>query len=61
MLWLLAKVGVSALAVAAVAFRAGIAPKRAPGQVVTAIHATLLTGLLVVLVIHAVFAFLEFG
>jgi energy-coupling factor transporter ATP-binding protein EcfA2/ABC-type transporter Mla maintaining outer membrane lipid asymmetry permease subunit MlaE len=61
LIWLAAKVGVSALAVAAVAFRAGIAPKRAPGEVVTAIHDTLLRALLVVLVIHAIFAFLEFG
>jgi len=61
LLWLAAKVGVSALAVAAVAFRAGIQPKRAPGEVVDGIHATLLRGLLVVLAIHAVFAFLEFG
>ena len=60
LLWLAAKVGVSALAVAAVAFRAGIEPKRAPGAVVDAIHATLLRGLLVVLLINAVFAFLEF-
>jgi ABC-type transporter Mla maintaining outer membrane lipid asymmetry permease subunit MlaE len=58
--WLAAKVGVSALAVATVAFRAGIAPKRAPGAVVDGIHATLLRGLLVVLLIHAIFAFLEF-
>lgn len=60
-LWLAAKVGVSALAVSAVAFRAGITPKRAPGEVVGAIHATLLRGLLVVLTLHALFAFLEFG
>ena len=60
LLWLAAKVGASAIAVAAVAFRAGIEPKRAPGSVVDGIHATLLRGLLVVLLIHAVFAFLEF-
>ena len=61
LLWLAAKVGISALAVAAVAFRAGIGPKRAPGAVVDGIHATLLRGLLVVLLIHAIFAFLEFA
>jgi energy-coupling factor transporter ATP-binding protein EcfA2 len=60
-LWLAAKVGTSALAVAAVAYRAGIARKRAPGEVVRAIHGTLLRGLLVVLLIHAIYAFLEFG
>ena len=60
LLWVAAKVGLSAVAVAAVAFRAGIEPKREPEQVVAGIHATLLRGLLCVLVIHAAFAFLEF-
>lgn len=60
LLWVAAKVGLSAVAVAAVAFRAGIEPKRKPEQVVAGIHATLLRGLLFVLVIHAIFAFLEF-
>ncbi len=60
LLWLAAKVGVSALAVAVIAFRAGVEPKRTPGAVVDGIHATLLRGLLVVLAIHAIFAFLEF-
>ena len=60
LLWVAAKVGLSAVAVAAVAFRAGIDPKREPEQVVAGIHATLLRGLLFVLVIHAAFAFLEF-
>jgi ABC-type transporter Mla maintaining outer membrane lipid asymmetry permease subunit MlaE len=58
--WVLAKVGTSALGVAAVAWRAGTAPKRAPEQVVRGIHATLLRGLLLVLGVHALYAFLEF-
>jgi energy-coupling factor transporter ATP-binding protein EcfA2/ABC-type transporter Mla maintaining outer membrane lipid asymmetry permease subunit MlaE len=60
-LWLGAKVGVSALAVAATAYRIGTAPKREPEDVVRGIHATLLWGLVLVLVVHAGFAFLEFG
>ena len=58
--WILAKVGVSALGVAAVAYRIGTAPKRAPEQVVKGIHRTLLRALLLVLAVHAAFAFLEF-
>ena len=59
-LWVLAKVGVSAIGVAAVAYRVGSAPKRSPELVVKGIHQTLLRALLLVLVVHAVFAFLEF-
>lgn len=59
-LWLFVKVGVSALGVAAVAFRVGTAPKRSPEDVVKGIHSTLLRALLLVLTIHAFFAFLEF-
>lgn len=59
-LWLFAKVGVSAVGVAAVAFRVGTVPKRSPEQVVKGIHRTLLRALLLVLAIHAFFAFLEF-
>lgn len=58
--WLLAKVGVSALGVALVAFRTGTSPKHEPGQVVKGIHRTLLRALLLVLAVHAFFAFLEF-
>lgn len=58
--WVLAKTGLAALAVAVVAYRRGIAPKRRPEQVVGAIHGTLLVGLLLVVLVHAVFAFLEF-
>jgi ABC-type transporter Mla maintaining outer membrane lipid asymmetry permease subunit MlaE len=58
--WLAAKVGLSALAVAATAYREGTRRKREPEQVVRAIHATLLRGLLLVLAVHAVFAFVEF-
>jgi energy-coupling factor transporter ATP-binding protein EcfA2 len=61
LLWVAGKVGASALAVSAVAFRAGTSPKREPEEVVQAIHRTLLTGLLLVLAIHALFAFAEFG
>ncbi len=60
-LWVAAKVGVSACFVAAVAFRAGIRTKRRPEEVVEGIHETLLQGLLVVLAVHAAFAFLEFS
>lgn len=58
--WLFAKVGVSALGVALVAYRTGTSPKTEPGQVVRGIHKTLLRGLVLVLLVHAVFAFLEF-
>jgi ABC-type transporter Mla maintaining outer membrane lipid asymmetry permease subunit MlaE len=58
--WLAAKVGISALAVAAAAFGIGTAPKRMPEEVVRGIHRTLLVGLLLVLAVHAGFAFLEF-
>jgi energy-coupling factor transporter ATP-binding protein EcfA2 len=61
LLWVAGKMGASALAVAAVAFRAGTSPKREPEDVVSAIHATLLGGLLLVLAVHAAFAFLEFA
>jgi ABC-type transporter Mla maintaining outer membrane lipid asymmetry permease subunit MlaE len=59
-LWLLAKCGACALAVSAVAWRVGAAPKRAPEEVVRGIHRTLLRALLLVLAIHAAFAFAEF-
>ncbi len=59
-LWVLAKTAVSAVGVAAVAYRIGIQPKRAPEQVVRGIHRTLLRALLLVLAVHALFAFLEF-
>jgi len=59
-LWVLAKVAVSAVGVAAVAYRIGIQPKQYPRQVVKGIHRTLLAALLLVLGIHAFFAFLEF-
>ncbi len=59
-LWVLAKTAVSAIGVAAVAFRVGVQPKRAPELVVKGIHRTLLRALLLVLVVHAVFAFLEY-
>ncbi len=59
-LWVLAKTAVSAVGVAAVAFRVGMQPKRSPEQVVKGIHRTLLRALLLVLAVHAVFAFLEF-
>lgn len=59
-LWVIAKVGLSAVGVAAVAYRVATAPKRAPEQVVRGIHATLLRALLLVLAVHAAFAFLEF-
>ncbi|MDA1195961.1 MAG: ABC transporter permease [Planctomycetota bacterium] len=59
-LWVLAKTGVSALGVAAVAFRVGTAPMRAPAQVVGGIHRTLLRALLLVLLVHALFAFAEY-
>jgi ABC-type transporter Mla maintaining outer membrane lipid asymmetry ATPase subunit MlaF len=60
LLWVLAKVAVSAVGVAAVAYRVGTAPKRSPSLVVHGIHRTLLRALLLVLGVHAVFAFLEF-
>ena len=60
LLWVAAKVGLSALAVSALAYRAGIQPKRRPEQVVEGLHATLLQGLLAVLAVHAAFAFVEF-
>lgn len=59
-LWVLAKTAVSAIGVAAVAFRIGMQPKRSPELVVKGIHRTLLRALLLVLVVHAVFAFLEY-
>ena len=59
-LWVLAKTAVSAIGVAAVAFRVGIQPKRAPELVVKGIHRTLLRALLLVLTVHAFFAFLEY-
>ncbi len=59
--WVAAKVGLSAVAVAAIAFRAGVTPKRRPEEIVSAIHATLLGALLAVLAVHAAFAFLEFA
>ncbi len=58
--WIVGKVGVSAIGVAAIAYRVAIAPKRSPEQVVKGIHRTLLRGLLLVLAVHALFAFLEF-
>jgi len=58
--WIAAKVGVSALGVALVAFRIGTETKRVPEQVVKGIHRTLLAALLLVLAVHATFAFLEF-
>ncbi len=58
--WIAAKVGLSALAVALVAYRVASTTKRDPEQVVRGIHATLLRGLVLVLAIHAGFAFLEF-
>lgn len=60
LLWLFVKVGVSAVGVAAVAFRVGTERKRSPEQVVKGIHRTLLSALLLVLTVHALFAFLEF-
>jgi phospholipid/cholesterol/gamma-HCH transport system ATP-binding protein len=60
-LWVLAKTAVSAVGVAAVAFRVGVQPKRSPEVVVKGIHRTLLRALLLVLAVHAVFAFLEHG
>ena len=58
--WLTAKVATSALAVALVAFRQGSTPKRDPEAVVVGIHRTLLQSLILVLTIHAIYAFLEF-
>jgi ABC-type transporter Mla maintaining outer membrane lipid asymmetry permease subunit MlaE len=60
LLWVAAKVGLSALAVSAVAFRCGVRPKRRPEEVVEGLHETLLQGLLAVLLVHALFAFVEF-
>ena len=59
-LWVLCKTAVSAVGVAAVAFRVGTQPKRSPELVVKGIHRTLLRALLLVLAVHALFAFLEF-
>jgi hypothetical protein len=59
-LWIAAKVGASALAVALTAYRVGTAPKRAPEHVLLGIHRTLLLGLILVLAVHAAFAFVEF-
>ncbi|MDJ0522293.1 MAG: ABC transporter permease [Planctomycetota bacterium] len=59
-LWVLAKTAVSAVGVAAVAYRIGTQPKREPEEVIRGIHRTLLRALLLVLAVHAVFAFLEF-
>jgi len=59
-LWVLAKTAVSAVGVAAVAFRVGVQPKRSPELVVKGIHRTLLRALLLVLLVHAFFAFLEY-
>jgi energy-coupling factor transporter ATP-binding protein EcfA2 len=59
-LWVLAKTAVSAVGVAAVAFRVGTQPKRSPDAVVRGIHRTLLRALVLVLGVHACFAFLEF-
>lgn len=58
--WIAAKVGTAALAVALTAYRVGTAPKRAPEEVLAGIHRTLLVGLLLVLAVHAGFAFAEF-
>ncbi len=58
--WLFAKVSCCALGVALVAYRIGTAPKRYPNQVVKGIHHTLLRALILVLAIHAAFAFMEF-
>lgn len=59
--WEAGKVGLSALLVAVTAFRcATAARKRAPEQVLAALHRTLLVGLLLVLAVHAAFAFVEF-
>ncbi len=58
--WVLAKTAVSAVGVAAVAFRVGTQPKRSPALVVKGIHRTLLRALLLVLLVHAFFAFLEY-
>ena len=59
-LWIAGKVGASALVVALTAYRVGTAPKRAPEEVLGGIHRTLLVGLILVLAVHAVFAFVEF-
>ena len=58
--WVLAKTAVSAVGVAAVAYRVGTQPKRSPVLVIKGIHRTLLRALLLVLAVHALFAFLEF-
>ena len=58
--WIAAKVGTAALAVALTAYRVGTAPKRAPEEVLAGIHRTLLVGLLLVLAVHTAFAFAEF-
>ncbi len=60
-LWEAGKVGLSALLVAATAFRSATATrKRAPHDVLASIHRTLLVGLLLVLAVIAAFAFVEF-
>jgi hypothetical protein len=59
-LWIAAKVGTAALAVALTAYRIGMAEKRAPEDVLAGIHRTLLVGLLLVLAVHTAFAFAEF-
>lgn len=58
--WVAAKVAVAALCAALVAFRSGASPKRTPEEVLRGIHRTLLLGLLLVLAVHAAFAFAEF-
>ncbi len=58
--WVAAKAAASALAVAAAAWRMGAGPKADSGAVVRGIHRTLLLALLLVLAVHAAFAFLEF-
>ena len=58
--WIGVKVGLCALAVAAIAFRIGIRPKRNAKQVIQGIHKTLLWALVAVVFIHAVIAFFEF-
>ncbi len=58
--WIAVKVGLCALAVAAIAFRIGIRPKRNSKQVIEGIHKTLLWALVAVVFIHAVIAFFEF-
>lgn len=60
-LWVGAKAGLAALAVSVTAYRCATAQrKRAPEQVLAALHRTLLVGLLLVLAVHAACAFVEF-